>query len=138
MKNFLISCFVSVFMSYLTIAIITYNDDKIIWSSAELLHQFLFALLLGVIIGCANLLFDIKHWSYFTVLALHYSIVLVSVYTIGHFGNWFSLHEPKTVLLLFIQCSAIYIAVWLFIFISIKQDVKRMNTILKQNRGDKY
>ncbi|MGN7476303.1 DUF3021 domain-containing protein [Solibacillus silvestris] len=137
MRNFLISCFVSVFMSYLTIAIITYNDETISWSSAELLHQFLFALLLGVMIGCANCLFSIKHWPYITVLSLHYGIVLFSVYTIGHFGDWFSLYEPTTALLLFIECTGIYMVVSLFIYISMKKDVERMNLILKQNRGDK-
>lgn len=136
MKNFLISCFVSVFMSYFIIALLTYNNETISWSGDELLHQFIFALLLGVMMGCANLLFSIKHWPYVALLSMHYLIVLLSVYTIGHFGNWFSFNEPMTLLLLFIECTVIYIGVWLFIYISMKQDVKRMNTILKQNRGE--
>ncbi|MBD8036279.1 DUF3021 domain-containing protein [Solibacillus sp. A46] len=136
MKNFLISCFVSVFMSYFIIALITYNDTSITWSGAELLHQFLFALSLGVIIGCANNLFLIKHWPYVAVLALHYVIVLCSVFIVGLFGKWFSFDEPSTFFLLFIQSTSIYIIVWCFIFLSIKRDIKRMNDVLKQNRGE--
>lgn len=136
MKNFLISCFVSVFMSYFIIALLTYGSKTIVWSGDELLHQFLLALLLGVIIGCANLLFSIKHWPYVALLALHYLVVLLAVYTIGHFGNWFSFNDPTTILLLFIECTAIYLGVWLFIYFSMKQDVKRMNAVIKQNRGE--
>ncbi|MEK3765510.1 MULTISPECIES: DUF3021 domain-containing protein [unclassified Solibacillus] len=136
MKNFLISCFVSVFMSYFIIALITYNDTSITWSGAELLNQFLLALSLGVIIGCANSLFLIKHWPYIAVLTLHYGIVLCSVFTVGLFGNWFSFDEPSTFILLFIQSTVIYIIVWCFIFFSIKRDIKRMNDVLKQNRGE--
>ena len=134
MRNFLISCFVSVFMSYFIIALITYNDATITWSGADLLHQFLFALLLGVLIGCANSLFLIKHWPYIAVLTLHYGIVLCSVYTVGFFGNWFSFNESSTLILLFIEATVIYIIVWCFIFFSIKRDIKQMNDVLKQNR----
>lgn len=136
MKNFLISCFVSVFMSYFIIALITYNDTTITWSGAELLNQFLLALALGVIIGCANSIFLIKHWPYVPVLALHYLIVLCSVFIVGLFGKWFSLDEPSTFFLLFIQSTSIYIIVWCFIFFTIKRDIKRMNDVLKQNRGE--
>lgn len=136
MKNFLISCFVSVFSSYFTIAWISFDDPTVIWTGNELIEQFLLAVALGFMIGCANNIFKLQHWSYITVLAIHYIIVLSSAFTIGTFGNWFSMEQPMSILSLFIQVTIIYIIISFYIFITQKKDIQRMNRILQESRGN--
>ena len=136
MKDILISCFVSVFTSYFTIAFISFRDPTALWASTELIEEFLLALLLGIMIGCANRIFKINHWPYIAVLAVHYIIVVSSAFTIGIFGSWFSLEQPMTILSLFIRVTIIYLIVWFFILMTQKKDIQQMNEILQENRGD--
>jgi hypothetical protein len=135
MKNFLISCGASVFTSYFTIALISYKEPTALWAGDELIEEFLLALVLGIMIGCANRIFKINHWPYIAVLAVHYMIVVTSAFTIGTFGNWFSVEQPMTILSLFIRVNIVYMIVWLFILIMQKKDIQRMNEILHESRG---
>ena len=136
MKNFLISCFVSVFTSYFTIAWISFENPTAVWSAHEIMEEFLLALALGTMIGCANTIFKINHWPYIAVLAVHYVIVVSSAFIIGTFGSWFSMEQPMTILSLFLRASIVYIIVWLFILMTQKKDIKRMNEILQESRGE--
>ncbi|AWE07142.1 hypothetical protein DCE79_06860 [Lysinibacillus sp. 2017] len=136
MRNFLISCFVSVFTSYFTIALISFREPTALWAGDELIEEFLLALALGLMIGCANNIFKLNQWPYIAVLAVHYIIVVSSAFTIGIFGSWFSMEQPMTIVALFIRITIIYIIVWLFILMTQKKDIKRMNEILQESRGE--
>ena len=136
MKNFLISCFVSVFTSYFILALNSFREPTALWAGEELIEEFLLALALGFMIGCANNIFKINHWPYIAVLAVHYIIVVSSAFIIGIFGNWFSMEQPMTILSLFIRVSIVYIIVWLYIYMTQKKDIKRMNEILQESRGE--
>lgn len=136
MKNFFISFMVSIFMSYFSIAMISLNNPEVVWSSKTILVQFILANCLGFMIGCANLLFRIQHWPYITVLLAHYFIVVTSAFMIGYLGNWFYIHEPLTMLSLFLQVSIVYVAVWLVLNFMEKRSIKQMNAQLQKNRGE--
>lgn len=136
MKNFFFSFMVTIFMSYFSIAMISLNNPDVVWSSKTIIVQFILANCLGSMIGCANLLFRIQHWSYISVLLAHYLIVVTSAFMIGYLGNWFYLHEPLTMLSLFLQVSIIYVALWLVLNFMEKRSIKQMNAQLQKNRGE--
>lgn len=136
MKNFFTSFMVTVFVSYFTIAMIAFNNPEYVWASKTIILQFILANGLGFMIGCANLLFSIQHWPYIVVLSAHYIIVVISAFIIGKFGNWFSIHEPITVLSLFLQVSIVYVVVSIALNVAQKRSIKQMNEILQKNRGE--
>ena len=135
MKNFLITCLINICASYFTISIMTFNQPTIQWSGSELLYQFILSLILGLAMAFTNLLFSITHWPYIVILSLHYSLILLFAFTIGLFGHWFSLKEPTTLLLLFIQVTVIYVMVWCFFYLSQKKKIKDLNKLLQESRG---
>ena len=135
MKNFLITCLLNICVSYFTISILTIFQPTIQWSGNELLYQFILSLVLGLAIAFANLLFSITHWPYVVILSLHYGLVLLFAFTIGLFGHWFSLEEPITLLILFIQVTVIYILLWLFFYLSQKKEIEHLNKLLQESRG---
>ena len=136
MKNFFISFMVSIFTSYFTIAMIAFFNPEDLWSSKTLIVQFLLAIALGFMIGCANLLFKIQHWPNSAVLATHYFIVLISAFFIGHFGNWFNVQEPTTLISLFIRVTIVYVIVWFALDFAQKRSIKQMNAQLQKKRGE--
>ena len=136
MKTFVTSCAISVFISYFTIALISFRNPTAMFAGEELLEEFILALLLGIMIACANKIFNINHWPYIAVLSVHFIIVMSSAFIIGFFGNWYSIEQPTTILSLLIRATIIYLIVWLFILITQKKDIQQMNEILQESRGD--
>lgn len=136
MKSFFISFMVSVFTSYFTIAMIAFFNPEDLWSSKTLVVQFLLANGLGLMIGCANLLFKIQHWPNSAVLATHYVIVLFVSFFIGYFGNWYDIQDLGTMFSLWIRVTIVYAIVWIALELKQKQAIKQMNAQLQKNRGE--
>ena len=104
------------------------------WMSETIVHQFSYAVILGVVIAVANQLYKLD-WSMFAVLITHYVITVTAVFIIGYYGSWFELDNGKSIFTLYARASVIYLIVWLYYYTDEKRAIRKMNSQLQQ-RGE--
>lgn len=110
------------------------NSPNDYWMSETIVHQFFYAVILGIVIAVANQLYKLD-WSMFVVLLIHYAITVTAIFIIGYYGNWFELDNGKSIFLLYARASVIYLIVWLYYYTEEKRAIRKMNSQL-QHRGE--
>ena len=134
MKNLIQSILISLCSSYFIIMLISLKSPHDYWMSETIVHQFFYAVILGIVIAVANQLYKLE-WSMFVVLILHYAITVTAVFIIGYYGNWFDLDNGKSIFLLYARASVIYLIVWLYYYTDEKRAIRKMNSQI-QHRGE--
>lgn len=132
LQNILLGCIISLASSYVTITLITLANGRI-WTGADLLEQILLALIAGVIIGAATMLFEIEHWPMSVLLIIHLTIVLLTIFTVGAFGDWYD-RQLVSVLQLFIQILIIYAIVWSIMLLLRRHEMAKINALLQEKQ----
>lgn len=134
MKNLIQSLLISLCSSYFIIMLISLKSPNDYWMSETIVHQFFYAVILGIVIAIANQLYKLD-WSMFAVLIIHYAITVTAVFIIGYYGGWFEVDNGKSIFILYARASIIYLLVWLYYYTDEKRAIRKMNSQL-QHRGE--
>ena len=129
MKNLLQSILITVGITFFNIALAAYKSPDYMWSGDAIVGQFLFGVIIGIIVAAANYLFRLK-WPLVYIVAVHHFIVVASIFAI----NYEFLQDLGASLNLYFRTAIAYFIVWLYFYIDEKRSIQQMNEQL-QKRG---
>lgn len=130
MKNFLQSILITLAITFFNIALAAYNNPEFMWTGDSIVGQFLFGIVIGVIVAVANYLFRLK-WPLVYIVVVHHLIVVVSIFAI----NYEFLQDFDKSINLYFRIAIAYFIVWLYFYIDEKRSIHQMNAKL-QRKGN--
>lgn len=98
-----------------------------------LLVQLCIAVVMGIAIGAASLIFTIEKLPLTVATVIHFSVVTVINLIAGIFGDWFE--NTQSVITVFIAQVIVYIIIWAVIYILNKREIESINTLLQEGRN---
>ena len=133
-RSCLLGILISLSTSYiiLTLSLLADNADI---SSEELMQQLLIAIVMGIVIGLATTIYFLDKFSLTIATIIHFTIVTVVVLVAGTVGQWFDWNEPSSIIGVFISEVIAYITIWIVIHILMKQEVEKLNELIKERRS---
>lgn len=129
MKNLLRSILITVGITFFNIALAAYKNPEYMWTGESIVGQFVFGVIIGIVVAVANYLFRLK-WPLASIIVLHHLIIVVSIFAI----NYEFLQSLDAFLNLYFRTAIPYFIVWLYFYIDEKRSIQQMNEQL-QKRG---
>ena len=129
MKNLLQSILITVGITFFNIVLAAYNNPEYMWTGESIVGQFVFGVIIGIVVAVANYLFRLK-WPLASIIVLHHLIIVVSIFAI----NYEFLQSLDASLNLYFRTAIAYFIVWLYFYIDEKRSIQQMNEQL-QKRG---
>lgn len=136
LQMLLISVLISLSCSYIIMSSVIYASPNDVMTGKDLLEQVFIAILLGIAISILSFIFEIERIPFIGQLLLHFSAIVICVFTAGYFGNWYNITDLSTIAIVFILLIIIYGFTWWFIQILLKRDIKDLNKSIKKRRGE--
>ena len=132
-RSCLLGILISLSTSYIILTLSLLSDHADI-SSKELMQQLVIAIVMGIVIGLATTIYFLDKFSLTIATIIHFSIVTVVVLVAGTVGQWFSWHQPSSIIGVFISEVIAYIIIWIVIHILTKQEVEQLNQLIQERR----
>ena len=132
-RTCLLGILISLSTSYIILTLSLLSDNAEI-SSEELMQQLIIALAMGIVIGLATTIYFLDKFSLTIATIIHFSIVTVVVLVAGTVGQWFSWHQPSSIIGVLIIEVIAYIVIWIVIHILTKQEVEQLNQLIQERR----
>ena len=136
LQMLLIYVLISLSCSYIIMSSMIYASPNDVMTGKDLLEQVFIAILLGIAISILSFIFEIERIPFIGQLLLHFSAIVICVFTAGYFGNWYDITHLSTFAIVFILLIIIYGFTWWFISILSKRDIKDLNKSIKKRRGE--
>lgn len=133
----IVGIFFGLVSSYGILTMIAVFNKEIVYSGAEMLEEFIIAIVLGAVIGLGSLLFQLEHIPFFAQLILHFIFVTTCVLIAGGIGGWYDIQSPFTIGSMLLIEVFIYAGVWFILSIMTQRDVNEINRKIKMNREEK-
>lgn len=133
LRIMLISIGISLSTSYI---FMTLSIGDYAMTQDDLAKQIYVAIICGVIIGIATLIFYYTTWPFIIQTVCHFSIVTSTVIIIGYYAQWY---EPvrSEFLLVLLNIVVVYIVIWLMVYYFSKGEVQEINEALKKRKEEK-
>lgn len=136
LRILLISVLISLSCSYIIMSLMIYTSPNEVMNGQELVEEVLIAITLGIAISVVSLVFEIERLPFIGQFLLHFSGILVCVFTAGYFGNWYDGSDLSTIAIVLISTMIIYCCTWWIIQNLIKKDIDELNKSIKKRRGE--
>ena len=133
LRIMLISIGISLSTSYI---FMTLSIGDYAMTQDDLIKQIYAAIICGVIIGIATLIFYYTTWSFIIQTLCHFSIVTSTVIIIGYYAQWYELIRSEFLLVL-LNIVVVYIVIWLMVYYFSKSEVQEINEALKKRKEEK-
>lgn len=130
MNNLLRSIVIALVITFFNIALTAYNSPDYMWTGDSIVGQFIFGIVIGVIVAGANYLFQLK-WPLVYIVAVHHVIVVVSIFAI----NYKFLQHFDQMIHLYFRIAIAYFIVWLYFYIDEKRSIHQMNAKLQKKES---
>lgn len=121
--------------SYGVLTMLAVFNKEIMYSGADMIEEFVIAIVLGAVIGLGSLLFQIERLSFFTQLIIHFIYVTICVLIAGKIGSWYSGQSPLSIGGVLMSEVIIYAFVWLILRIMMQRDIDEINREIKRGSG---
>ena len=84
----------------------------------------------GAVVMSCSVVYDVERWSIARATLIHFVVTLSGMYALGLAQEWLKVSLPGFVALT-LGCVAIYILIWLFQWLSLRNKVQQINRGVK-------
>lgn len=136
LRILLISVLIALSSSYILMSLSIYTSPDAVMTGSDLMEEVFIAIGLGLAIGLLSFIFDVERIPFFVQLVLHFTAIMLLVFTAGYFGHWYDISNISTVMTVFVSILVIYGLTWLIIRILTKKDIDELNQKIQKRRGE--